>query len=97
MKTSFLLLLTLTLFSCNSEPKANKIVKKVLENRIISVPDELDLLEHKPEDTINNYGTYYLVIADTSSSYYELHKKMFDLSAEYKISIDTLRRYYNKE
>ena len=97
MKTTFLLLLTLALFACSSEPKTNKLVEKVLENQIVSVSDKSNLLDQTAEDSINNYETYYLVIADTSSSYYELHKKMFDLNAEYKIPIDTLRRYYNKE
>jgi len=89
MKTTFLILLTFALFACSSEPKTSKPVEKVLVKP--------NVLDQTAEDSINNYETYYLVIADTSSNYYELHEKMFDLNAKYKIPIDTLGRYYNKE
>lgn len=97
MKTKFLILLTFALFACSSEPKTSKSVEKVLVKPIIDISEKPNVLDQTAEDSINNYETYYLVIADTSSSYYELHEKMFDLNAKYKIPIDTLGRYYNKE
>ncbi len=43
-----------------------------------------------------DYATFFIVIADTSSNYYLLHKKMFDLNKQLNIPIDTMGRLYNK-
>jgi len=96
MKITFLLSLTVALFACNSEPKRNKVIENVLESQVVSISEKPNLPDQTTEDSLNNYETYYLVIADTSANYYELHKKMFELNAEYRITIDTLGRYYNK-
>lgn len=49
------------------------------------------------EDTIDDdYATYFVVVADTGSNYYLLHKKMFDLNRQLNSSIDTMGRFYNK-
>lgn len=43
-----------------------------------------------------NFATYYVVIADTSTDYYLLDNKMFELSRQLTIPIDTMGRFYNK-
>ncbi len=49
------------------------------------------------EDTSDfNNATYFVVVADTSADYYLLHKKMFNLSRQLNIPIDTMGRFYNK-
>ena len=49
------------------------------------------------EDTTDNdYATFFVVVADTSTDYYFLHKKMFDLNGQLNIPIDTMGRFYNK-
>lgn len=44
---------------------------------------------------VDNYATYYVVIVDSSISYYDLHQKMFTLHNSMKIAIDTMGRYFN--
>lgn len=43
------------------------------------------------------YADYYLVIADASTNYFSLQKKMINIHCKFNIEIDTLRRYYNTE
>lgn len=56
-----------------------------------------------PNDTLNknveedsDHATFFIVIADTSSSYDYLRKKMFLLSKTSALNIDTMGRYYNE-
>ncbi|MHC2992899.1 hypothetical protein OB13_15415 [Pontibacter sp. HJ8] len=47
----------------------------------------------------SSYGeetaTFYIVIADTGSSYQQLHSKMFAMNGVFKIPIDTMGRSYD--
>ncbi len=48
------------------------------------------------DTTDYNIATYFVVVADTSLDYNVLHKKMFKLSRQLNIPIDTMGRFYNK-
>jgi len=48
------------------------------------------------DSTDYDNATFFVVVADTSTDYYFLHKKMFDLNGQFNISIDTMGRFYNK-
>ena len=46
-----------------------------------------------PDD---QYMDAYVVIADTSQNYYELHSKMFVLAEKLQLDIDSMGRYYDQ-
>ncbi len=48
------------------------------------------------DSTDYDNATFFVVVADTSTDYYFLHKKMFDLNGQFNIPIDTMGRFYNK-
>ena len=45
----------------------------------------------------DQYANFYVVIADTGKNYYELDKKMYQISKILKMEVDTMNRYYNKD
>jgi len=45
----------------------------------------------------DQYANFYVVIADTGKNYYELDKKMYQISKTLKMEVDTMNRYYNKD
>jgi hypothetical protein len=74
-------------------------VKEENSNTEIHTDTLAAVTEGTPEtvDSLNSdFATYYILIADTSSDYYFLQKKMYALSKPLKLSIDTMGRYYNK-
>ncbi len=52
--------------------------------------------ESDSEEIDRDFTTYYIVVADTGMDYFLLHNKMFELSEQLNIPIDTMDRYYNK-
>lgn len=43
-----------------------------------------------------DYETFYIVVADTHTSYQLLQQKMYELNTRLNIPIDTMGRYYDK-
>lgn len=43
------------------------------------------------------YVECYLVIVDTSDTYFDLHKTMMEISADLKLSVDTMDRVFDSE
>ena len=100
MNRYFYILLTFFCVSCeklSSDKVQNKITLKNNDTTSIlnyAVPSD-SLMN---EDTTNlENATYFVVIADTSSDYYLIQKKMFVLHKILNISIDTMGRFYNKD
>lgn len=59
--------------------------------QIIEVPIE------EPIYTAEEYATYFIVVADTGSSYVQLDKKMITLSEKLHVEIDRMGRSHNEE
>lgn len=53
------------------------------------------ITEQPPQD--NEYAEYWIVIADTSLSYADLHAVLLRLHERSGLEIDTMNRYYNTE
>ncbi|HMR47421.1 MAG TPA: hypothetical protein PKC85_11705 [Bacteroidia bacterium] len=74
-----------------SDIQSNKIDTSAGKSAIVSTN------KSEMEDTTDNdYATFFVVVADTSTDYYFLYKKMFDLNGQLNIPIDTMGRFYNK-
>jgi hypothetical protein len=111
MKNLILILsITAVFFSCKKEEKTEnksdnrKTTKNVQDTSYTNYetqavdPIQEDLEEQRRvEDSLFNYKTYYVVIADISENYYALRKKAIDLKGKLNIPIDSLERCYNKE
>ena len=55
------------------------------------------LNEDKEEVLLNEeVATFFIVVADTGLNYYLLNQKMYALSDQLHMQIDTMGRYYNK-
>lgn len=88
------LLLLIPLFAaCNSLDKKDEKTKVKTTTNDTTATSVMEI----EEDSINWFTDYYLVIADKSSNYKDLNKKMVELNQEYKIAIDTLGRYYHSD
>ncbi len=99
MKNYFSLLCTILLMACETTPKV-KILPKTNASKVNSSSNlhEISEIESKitSKDSLDeNYATYYIIVADTNSSYYILHSKMFELHRKLKLQIDTIGRIYN--
>lgn len=90
-----ILLLIPLIAACNS-PHKKEVVNQKTDTIIKDSATTSPLVEIE-EDSINWFADYYLVIADKSSNYNDLHKKMFALHNDYQLEIDTLGRYYNSK
>ena len=101
MKNILITILALIALSCGREDKK----ETPLAATTATTPSPLtenttaDTLSDTLDDGDNSgdYETMYIVVADTSNSYYPLHKKMFALHTSLKQEIDTMGRYYNKK
>lgn len=103
MKKITFILLTIILIGCNASnsDKNNAIPEnnKPDSSRHVSLIDsnETTPVTNPEEDTIiSDFATFYVVIADTSMDYYELHSKMFELHRRIDMPIDTMGRYYDE-
>ena len=56
----------------------------------------LSLNINAQEISDEQYMNAYIVVSDTSQNYFELRKKMFELSEHFKVEIDTMGRGFNK-
>ncbi|MFY7734867.1 MAG: hypothetical protein ACOVSR_15410, partial [Bacteroidia bacterium] len=93
------LILLFYLTACGTKSADKKVVEvdtiKVdtaigIQNKVM--PENIAIAETSELDS----ATYFVVVADTSTDYYMLHTKMFDLHSKLNLPIDTMRRYYNK-
>lgn len=87
----YLTFTTLILFSCNTrtditESDSNALAEDTITNN-----------ESNDDILIEEYGNFFVVIADTGTEYYSLHRHMMDISRESGIEIDTMGRFYNQE
>lgn len=84
------ILASVILFSCGNETEtADAVVAPAESDSIISSETEDDMVEE--------YGNFFVVIADTGFDYYTLHQLMVELNKATGIEIDTMGRYFNKE
>lgn len=51
----------------------------------------------KSVDHEGDFAKVYIVVIDTNANYFDLNKTMYQLSASYKIAIDTFGRYFNTD
>lgn len=78
------------MLSCSNQTETNQAVNLTAEpDSAVSSDQETDLIEE--------YGHYFVVIADTGNDYYALHHLMLSLNKKSGIDIDTMGRYYNAE
>ncbi len=96
MKRNLVLILTIFLTACGTNSSDKKEQKVKIKE--FGTKKSRDLTDKgKIEETEDlEYDTFYVVVADTNSNYYLLHKKMFDLNRQLNIPIDTMGRFYNK-
>lgn len=82
--------------SCEGyETQKIKEFKNVEMTPISSSAKESVLNNHSTNETIREYATYYVVVTDTGENYYQLSRKMLELSAKFNIEIDTMGRSFN--
>ncbi len=93
-KQSFYLALIILLSACETALSDKKTTP-------VQITKEDSIINHtqnnNAKDTADNdYATYFVVVADTSSDYFLLRKKMFYINKQTGIPIDTAGRFYNK-
>lgn len=86
-------MLSFLLLSACSSPLSDKNKPTVEIKAIDTVVKKYNVEEEISEE--NDKATYFVLIADTSSSYQLLHQKMIALHSQLKIPIDTMGRSYN--
>lgn len=67
-----------------------KILLTLISLALITVIYSQDITEEM-------YVECYVVIVDTSDSYFDLNKTMSNISEEYKLTIDTMDRFFDSE
>ncbi len=70
----------------NSQPTSDSIVT-----------DTNTLYNDEVFDDMPNFEQFFIVIVDSSTNYSVLDKKMYQLSLDLSLTIDTMNRYYNVE
>lgn len=90
MKGYFCVLLPILLFACGTKSfnKSNIDGEKTDHPTIA-----LDTISEGMND--DEMAVYYVIVADTSNEYSQLHKKMLELNRKFNIPIDTMGRFYN--
>lgn len=97
MKQLHFLILVFLLAACGTSMPESKTAKvqsiriDTTTNASIAIQDTA-IDQSSETETV----TYFVVVADTSSNYYALHKKMFELNRQLSIPIDTMGRFYNE-
>ena len=102
----FLLVLSLSVISCNTTSHSNPDESTNTTDTNTSVSESLEISE---PDTFNpanepnappDYGddfmqTLHIVIADTGNDYYQVRRRMLELNTLTNLPIDTMHRYFN--
>ena len=98
MKHIFTIAMAFLALSCGREDAKEPALKATANPTPIPENTNADTLNDTLDEGDNSdYETMYIVVADTSASYYPLHKKMFALHTLLKQEIDTMGRYYDKK
>lgn len=92
---SVLVAAVFTLSACETRP--GKVDIAGTDSTANISADSINAGKEITEDiSAEEYATYYIVAADTSIDYYMLREKMFKLSGQLKLPIDTMGRYMNE-
>lgn len=101
MKHLFFVLSIALFTACNSSDNKEKTSETGNSDSSAVATTEDTLTHSNDEDTSTNdnpdISIDYVVIADTGLDYYTLNKKMYDLSKQLHLPIDTMNRYFNKK
>jgi hypothetical protein len=91
------IILTVFLTACGTTADKNEAeINSAKIDSSTSLQTNVTADNNVADDTTDyDYATYFIVVADTSTDYYFLHKKMFNLSRHLNIPIDTIGRFYN--
>ncbi|MEO3405391.1 hypothetical protein AAFN85_15885 [Mucilaginibacter sp. CAU 1740] len=103
MKLHHLLIVTCFLAACKSKPTKHE--QDTTKSKTVKVLPASFKASSKvtPTDTSDfdelrdAYADYYVVVADTGLNYYTLRDRMFDLSRNAGLTIDTGGQYYDKQ
>jgi len=97
MKNLYCVLVASFIFmGCNDASRKETAALTTAES--IHLPKK-DTSEAASSDTLqanSDYQTMFIIVADTSTSYNQLHQKMFRLHNMQAFEIDTMGRYFNK-
>lgn len=102
MKACYLPIVICVLAACSSKPAAVKRTGvKIKPTKVLSASYKTKATLKAPDtagsnDQLDAYADYYVIVADTGTSYYTLHNKMFDIHQSANLAIDTMERFYNK-
>ncbi len=92
MKTKLIiaagLILGVSIVSCQDNVEKQPALAPVVAPQPTSSDSALSNAEE-------DYVVLYAVIADTGYSYFELDKRMYDISSSLKITVDTMGRFYD--
>jgi len=95
-----LIIFTFFIAACGTSSEDQKVVIQQDLTKVDttnSLQNSVTNEKNLSEDTANyENATYFVIVADTSSDYYLLNKKMYTLSLQTGIPIDTMGRFYNK-
>jgi hypothetical protein len=103
MKGYLHLLLAIVFTSCGMNSSQGKYTEDSVKRDSSAVvfpashlaAQQPDSMQDAVDSTDYDHATYYVVVADTSLNYYDLHRKMFSLSEQLALSIDTLGRTFD--
>lgn len=95
----FLLILFLT--ACNNKPATENNINQTvdslkIDSSAVTANDSL-MADDEVDDSVFNYQIYYVVVADTGYDYFKLDDKMYKLSKQLKIPVDTMGRHFNRK
>ena len=78
------------MLSCSNQTETTQAVN-------LTAKPDTSVSSDQEADFFEEYGHYFVVIADTGNDYYTLQQLMLKLSRESGIEIDTMGRFYNAE
>ena len=92
------IILTIILSACGSKTTDEKRTQMVLnqKNPTILVKETSDNSKEQSDTKNLDIATYFVIVADTNLNYSTLYDKMFKISKDLNIPIDTMGRSFNR-
>jgi hypothetical protein len=91
-----LFFISLVLVACNQSNNEKRLVENKLHKpTVATINSNADTIDGDPASSENIYDTFFVVVVDSSYSYYTLRDDMLKLSINSAITIDTMNRTFD--